>query len=360
MTNGVSTRFKYIDSLRGIAALYVVAGHALNEYYFKLSSDVGLPFEWLKQLTSGLVGVFLFFAISGFVIPASFRGGGKRFVIRRFFRLYPLFWFSITPNILRFLFRGCTDFSLGAILANITMIPAAFNERFICNVFWTLAHELLFYAICLVLYVSGWIDQSRKIALCALGFAVGYWGFRFGQWIGFWPGAATFFQKTIWISLSIMFWGALWRFFLEGRCQSWLEKAALAFLPIQCALLVVCRPFYTRAEAKLNFPVSFGVSLALAIALFILGTTVMKLKSRILAWCGLVSYSLYLFHMIVITYVMRWVQSSYANPPPLWAFELIVLILSCCSAALGYYFVERPFIALGKRLTEKAAPIPTS
>jgi len=47
----------------------------------------------------GGLGVLLFFAISGYVIPNSLRGtrvrGLKRFVIHRFFRLWPTFWLCL-------------------------------------------------------------------------------------------------------------------------------------------------------------------------------------------------------------------------------------------------------------------------
>ena len=351
-----TVRYQNIDALRGLAALYVIFGHALNWYFLNISPDVGFSFEWLKQLTSALAGVFLFFAISGYVIPSSFQGdgyeGAHRFVIRRFFRLYPLFWVSVLPSVIHYCRVANPAYSLETILCNFTMVPSLFNQGFVVGVYWTLVHELLFYALCLLLHCVGWMQQSQKISLLILITGLSHWLLRFGQWIGLWSGGSTFFQKTVLICLSVMLWGALWRCFLDKKCRGILDKIALVFIPVQSLILVICRPFYSQAAAKLHFPISFAVSIALGLAIFMLGTTGMKIRSRVLIWYGKVSYSLYLFHMLVILYVARFFAHFYSHVPSFTLFILVVLAGSSLIGIIGYYFIERPSIAFGKRLTD--------
>lgn len=350
-------RLSHIDSLRGISALYVMAGHAMNEYLAKLSRDVPIPFECLKQFTSALAGVMLFFAISGYVIPFSFQGkgfeGARQFIIRRFFRLFPIYWVVLSFSlVVLFVFKNPIN-SLETILWNFTMIPKVFNEKFVLHVAWTLAHELLFYFICLILFLLGWLDQSRKIGIAILGLSGMYWLIRFGEWCGFLAPASTFFQKTVLISLPLMFWGTLCRFKQEGKCTGMIEKIGLAFIPLQSLVLLFCRLFYTRESVRANFPVSFAISIALAVAIFILGTTRYKITNRFLVWCGTISYSIYLLHMYALVRAINFFNQFYPGTPSYFLIVVAGGALTCLVGAVGYYFIERPSIMFSKRITAR-------
>src|SRR6218665_2704395 len=93
-------RFAHIDSLRALAALLVLWMHSSgNLWMFSAPSMQHKLFDIAYLLDFGRLGVVLFFAISGFVIPSSLSGNKAdkcwRFVIKRLFRLYPLYWLSI-------------------------------------------------------------------------------------------------------------------------------------------------------------------------------------------------------------------------------------------------------------------------
>src|SRR6266480_3962126 len=76
-------RLGFLDVARGLAALLVLLSHAFGH----------LP----AAAALGRTGVLLFLVVSGFIIPASLEQGGSnaRFWLRRFFRLFPLYWASI-------------------------------------------------------------------------------------------------------------------------------------------------------------------------------------------------------------------------------------------------------------------------
>lgn len=81
-------KFDWINSLKGIAICGVVMTHTIRE---------GLP-DWLENIAAfGANGVQLFFVISGFLLFTSYetsvnKEGCKRWYLRRFIRLVPLYW----------------------------------------------------------------------------------------------------------------------------------------------------------------------------------------------------------------------------------------------------------------------------
>src|SRR5262249_50882169 len=89
--NKATDRLAFLDALRGVAALAVVLEHGLGRC-------VPAYQAWsARYFTLGQAGVCLFLLISGFIIPLSLEKGGSnfRFWMRRFWRLFPLYWLSI-------------------------------------------------------------------------------------------------------------------------------------------------------------------------------------------------------------------------------------------------------------------------
>ncbi|MCA1658242.1 MAG: acyltransferase family protein, partial [Verrucomicrobiaceae bacterium] len=93
-------RLAHIDSLRAVAALMVACAH-IWERFLSLagSNQFTTGKSWTRYFEFGITGAVLFFAISGFVIYGTLRGPregtGRRFVITRFFRLFPAYWVSV-------------------------------------------------------------------------------------------------------------------------------------------------------------------------------------------------------------------------------------------------------------------------
>ena len=82
-------RLAFLDMLRGIAALSVVLAHIIT--------TVAPAANPIQVIDFGRFGVQVFFLCSGFIIPVSLQNSQslKRFWLRRFFRLYPLYWINI-------------------------------------------------------------------------------------------------------------------------------------------------------------------------------------------------------------------------------------------------------------------------
>src|ERR1051325_4796376 len=75
----------WLGALRGPAVLVVVFEHSIDGLFPEVRTTVSPWFDF------GKYGVFLFFLISGYVVPASLarRGDLRGFWIGRVFRLYP-------------------------------------------------------------------------------------------------------------------------------------------------------------------------------------------------------------------------------------------------------------------------------
>lgn len=91
--NSDTSRLAEVDALRGIAAMSVVLFH----YTTRFTELFAPPYSPTISFQNGHYGVNLFFIISGFVIFMTLERTSKPmdFVISRFSRLFPAYWFAI-------------------------------------------------------------------------------------------------------------------------------------------------------------------------------------------------------------------------------------------------------------------------
>jgi peptidoglycan/LPS O-acetylase OafA/YrhL len=97
--------------------------------------------------------VALFFLISGYIIPRSLETTPLAgFWLRRAFRLFPLYWFSIALYLLVGISAVTAPHEL---LANLTMLQPYFGVTHVNSVYWSLTVELTFYAMLTALLLFG-------------------------------------------------------------------------------------------------------------------------------------------------------------------------------------------------------------
>jgi len=127
--------------LRFLAAISVVLFH----YTVVIGQKEGLntlAFLHLGEFTKyGYLGVNLFFMISGFVILMSAQSGNVvKFVLYRFTRLYPTFWFAVCLTAICIVFFDSNLYyvEIKQILINLSMMPTIFNTPYVDSVYWTL------------------------------------------------------------------------------------------------------------------------------------------------------------------------------------------------------------------------------
>src|SRR4051812_29037560 len=137
-------RLEFLDALRGLAALTVILQHSWQMLSTSYSNFAFSVFDL------GNFGVMLFFLCSGFIIPISLerQGSLRRFWIRRFFRLFPLYWFCIGVALLLGYLAGWSGSSpsflahpVGFVLANMTMLQSTLGFSDLLGPAWTLMFE---------------------------------------------------------------------------------------------------------------------------------------------------------------------------------------------------------------------------
>jgi len=352
-------RLAHIDSLRGIAAFLVIWNH-VTETFVKLSPAVAEKGTWMADIALeanfGRIGVLLFFAISGFVIPYSFKGdvysGSVAFVVKRFFRLFPLFWSSMLGALVILFWIPGRDVGLDRVLANATMIPEFLGYQPLVGLYWTLAIELTFYGLCLLLFLFRVLDKPGVLAaLCIAFFSVFIahlrgWDSRFA---GFRIDAGFSYYCSF---LGVMFWGASVRYWHDHR-------SVFAAIALSVTSLVILAPgvgalYRVLALGAVDIRM-FAISQLVPPVLFLLGVFVIKLRSPVFVWFGVISYSAYLMHPLVfqsifdmlVKYDLRVLMGFHLSVYLAASLFFIVLV-----SALTYRYIESPANRFGHHLSK--------
>jgi peptidoglycan/LPS O-acetylase OafA/YrhL len=155
-----------IQIARAVAALSICYFHSWT-ILDRFPKGTSHPIAWLAE--RGWLGVDLFFAISGFVICLIATRSGfnvRPFLIRRAFRIYPLWLLMLTLfALMAWLWRGALPTeTIGYFLYSATLLP---TENFpLYDIGWSLQHEIMFYLV--VALVTPLFGVSGIIlALCA-------------------------------------------------------------------------------------------------------------------------------------------------------------------------------------------------
>jgi peptidoglycan/LPS O-acetylase OafA/YrhL len=97
-----------------------------------------------------------------------------------------------------------------------------------------------------------------------------------------------------------------------------------------------------------------AVPLSLGLGLFILLSTKLQINNRFTTWLGEISYSMYLFHPIVLYtlfVLLRDNRLPWLANVHLGVYLLLSVLGSIALSALIYYVIEKPMIRLGRRLS---------
>ena len=308
----------------------------------------------------GRIGVVCFFLISGFVIPFSFsteEGALKKFVIRRFFRLYPVYWASIAIALITAFFLSGNIFGIKTVLANITMLQKFFSEQHIQGLYWTLQVEVIFYCLCAFMYAFGILHNPTQqflacilslIIFCAFSVAV--------KKVSLLNGFDKELQYVPY-TIAIMFSGTILRVLLlgekfEGR-KIFLLIAPLLVFSIPVAVLFL----HLVGVNIMGQPIRFFCGHIFGLALFLFGFYKFTLEVTFLLWLGTVSYSIYLFHPIAVKLVFWAARQDWAvhfSSLHMSVYILLVFILTFIVAFFTYNIIERRSIKLGRRLTAQS------
>lgn len=366
-------RLAHIDALRGLAALLVVWLH-VTEVFIQLP---GRPADaWLYDIAAsvdtGRIGVVLFFAISGFVIPSSLPPTVDRqgvapalrvFAVRRFLRLFPAYWLSLASAALMG-WALHTPLPTATLVANLTMLQGWFGVPDALGLYWSLRLELVFYALCAGLFALRCLHRPSALAsaIVACGVvvvtAVGLRALTPADTA--WPQALVYLPLYA-LFIATMFWGALFRQWHDQRHRInsgwsapvravfWLFALGALLGPLAVPLLQSWVP--DSASGPLW---RMAIGQALGLGLFLLLGQGGWQPGRLARWVGEGSYALYLFHPLVFYPLFVAVQRGHLpwlDGAPLAAPLALSLAGSLLLATAVRRWVEQPAIRWGQRLT---------
>ena len=390
-------RLAWLDALRGMAALWVVYSHFGTRVLPEVHRAVTSVFD------PGLYGVLVFFMVSGYIVPASLerKASVRNFWISRLFRLFPLFVFAAAAALALHAvgwasLRGTQNDAAGSVLAHLFMLSDLLGGQNLIIVIWTLSYEMVFYLLLTALFTAGWHQRSGRFAAI---FAVG--ALLLGGLLPFeWLSNGSLGLTHVALAGDVLIMGGL-VVAVAARGQlralgAWLAAGSalvllalneripafegLTILALMFTGTLIYRAEQGQVSRRLAACVTFGVfAVAMAAAawhdpsvvgrtnveqrqfvvtILLAGVTFatgMAVRNRsmpsILGWLGLVSYSVYLLHPLVLDLYDNITFTQTRHPAGVQVAMTAVFfaaVLAC--AGLSYYFVEAPMQRAGRRV----------
>jgi peptidoglycan/LPS O-acetylase OafA/YrhL len=342
-------RMTQIDVLRGVAAVMVVVAHS-SEYFTAraLGYGHGASFDNLvRAFDFGRIGVILFFMVSGFVVANTLKASGtmiRHFLARRFFRLYPLYWFSI---VLAYFFWTSPQPDIALIVVNMTMFPSLWNAKPMLGLYWTLEVELVFYLLAVLLALRGGLTKPTVLVGVMAILLIAFAAIMFGML----PSPTTLEWKSFPYNVMYMLFGVLWfNMSIQGGNESLWGRV----LFVTALLMLMAAPMFSLGRYVISHradDLRLGLTYPLAVAMFWAVFHSNALWFRWIAKLGVISYSMYLMHLFVLTFVGRYLTSEVV--PKAWltlpTLVMVCLGLTMLFSTLTYNLVERPWISYAKR-----------
>lgn len=366
---GGVARLGFGDALRGWAVLMVVATHAGVRVAERHP-------VWGPVFEHGARGVQLFYLLSAFMLARSIASRFPRerrpwacFFARRFFRIAPLFWLAIGFHLWAYGLGPRNSLGLlpGITWQNIlatSLFLNGTNPYWINSVVfggWSIAVEMGFYlAMPLVWrWVRGWRAALVASAACAAVAGVLHAVLTAHRPIP---------EEALWQDYLFFWLPNQLPVFLLGLALFWvLEKAgkgkalvpaglarALPWLSIAAFAATALLPVPRWVRADLSAVAFLGLGVGLALAPHPL------LVNRLLCRVGVVSYSVYLLHPILIGYAWgaqyRVLKTlGWSAPEWLLCVGWVVgpMVLSVLASLVTHRWIEEPGIALGRRVIRR-------
>ena len=331
-----------LDGLRGVAVLIVVLSHLNNAKLFLVP---GVDFRG-----TGKYGVFLFFVLSAFlltrpllgaVFPLADARGWARYALRRGLRVLPLYWLVLAVN------WAVTQW------APTPAMPSLSTEEFIRHllfqegkgVYWTIPVECSYYLVLpfvALVYRALHLDPLRVSLATAAAIGASLWLWppseapRDTLQLGFYlpifllGSYAAFLDRTLLAEPVTSGRQRLVRFGALGA----LVAVALLSPAGGSALLGEALPKSWMHREFLTFGVLWSTVLLGALHGGRPLTAI--LSTRALRLVGVVSFSVYLWHVPVARSIVLW---NLANP---YVTAWLVVLTSVAVGAVSFALVEWP------------------
>jgi peptidoglycan/LPS O-acetylase OafA/YrhL len=318
---GLAAPIVSLDWLRGIASLMVCVFHVKKYIWWTFNPN------WItKAFEQGYLGVYIFFIVSGFVIPYSMYVKNYqlksfwKYIAKRTVRIEPPYVLFIILlliwNYWLFHFRGTGTeilYDVKQFILNITYLAPFFGAKWIIVIFWTLAVEFQFYILTGLTYnlllKSAQVRYAIMISLIGVGMLIPE---KYFTVLNYYVFFALGFQTFLFVIKKI-------------DIKEYLISALVGILFVYFLVLDIA---------------------ALAALFTLLGVFYFNVKTKVSDFFGKISYSLYLTHGLAGGAVGLFTIKMFT---PEIRFTLAIVI-SIAFAYLYFLLVEKGFLKISKRI----------
>jgi len=340
-----------LDLIRAAAIILVILAHGSN--------FPGNPFSWVPAATSrlgwvsGVVGVEMFFCLSGFLIGIlmsriTHHGITPRsawiFLLRRWMRTLPLYYLVLLALVL---FPVLEPSQRPAFWPYALLVQNAVNPMPASNWFgtsWSLVIEEWSYIVVAALaLITARFHRHPillvAIILCVAGTVFRLWGLHLG---GDWD---TSVRKMFLTRLDAIAWGMIlaWFWFNHQKATlAWARASLPASLPLLVVLVwIISRPDLLSTDfGRIAVLPLFAAALCMVMPTIIILPAPNIIKP-IITFLARISYTLYLVHWSVMFLVPQLVSRG-------WQF-ICYIGLSVAVATILTVVIERPVLRLRPR-----------
>jgi peptidoglycan/LPS O-acetylase OafA/YrhL len=325
-----TTRNYLIDLLRFLSASWVALFHF----------NVLVPFHanWYRYFCGlGYLGVPVFFIISGYCICIAQQHSKtpRSFIVRRIFRIFPPYWFSIllvcACAMAMKIITGTNSTttlptSFSSVIATIFLYTAPLSSVHTINwVYWTLPYELFFYLLVFLSMAIGKKVGMLFLVILALG---SIWGPSHANGIFF-------------------FFNELPAFLLGYALYLLLNRAGNLYLSLSMLLLAATGVYLKHSEF------AYHLTYFVTCVLIVLNHR-FPLKNNWFSRLGDYSYSVYLIHVPVGIYLLGFIKNNHMVQCTLALnilADLLLLVLVIGCSKIMFLKVEEPSIKLGRKFS---------
>lgn len=346
MSSNSSGRLAFLDYMRAFAFLSVLIGHKFFPDMIGVINDptnhitVRLLLELFVPLcVGGAAGVVVFFLTSGYIITHVLQSETPTdFVIKRIFRIYPLYIFAVVAEMLTAHYVDETPFPPLAVLIPRLMLIGDFFDipNALAGVEWTLRIEILFYLFMASTKTLGAFSRQTTLPLVYMAIAIVLYASPAFPSIGHW-NAAYVNSYSLFLLLGSTIYLIEKRYANVGICI-----AASA----TCLILFLIK----IAEVQPGWKDSHYAVIALAIFLSALYLGPKLKDSRALRLTSDLTFSIYLFHNWLWDYILLPASKTGLQGLPLKLLVVAVLFVACYAFHLT---VERAGLKLGRIVLNK-------
>jgi len=361
---------KFIDGLRGVAILMVIAVHT-SQHVTNLADSTFRVKTFEMLVTSGARGVQLFFVLSALTL---FNSSAHRFAqdtypklsfwLRRAFRILPFWWLMHVYYVLRnpiplqfvvpslFLYFGFIRYRTGS-----DVIPGG----------WSIFVEETFYLLMPFLFTRI-KNVTSALYLCLSLYAVSYvWDWSHS----FFPEANAFhfdFPLTQWLCFGL---GILAFFAMNTETFKKMASNVTLGRMMDCILLLAILELLGLPNYHQAIRTQTLVFLLMVMtAGFRHSFTRRATENRLLVLYGTCCYSLYLLHFLILDFLdpyrERFLAVLRLSHAPMdiqfLAWYPVVCLAGLGAGLVSFRLIEKPCVNLGKRLITRLnrKPLPLS